>query len=121
MQRLFDGEVRAASITGSAPSARLSTHASNFSLVKRSVALAATVIDSIPNCRKQSASNARDGSLRPTKAVRAAAFRVKVVGSRVNEVPAKALSIGRGRLHFQNQLWGVRGIAESHKGPTKDA
>src|SRR6266700_1156486 len=91
MQRLFDGEERAASITASAPCPRLMTHASNFSFLRRSAAFAVTITVSIPNWRKPSDSNARAASSRPTSAVRAAAFRT--IGAGEKDV-AKALSIG---------------------------
>src|SRR5215469_4911146 len=106
MQRLFELEPRAASMTVSDPSARASTQASNFSLRMRSAAPVLTGIASIPNCRKHSASNTREGSLNPTNAALAAAFRVKGKGARV---VSKALSIGRGRLHFRNSLCGRPG------------
>src|SRR5277367_2795339 len=95
MQRLFDGELRAASMTGSMPSTRLTTHASNFSFTRRSVAVTGTGTHSMPNWRKDSASKARDGSSRPTNAVRVAAFRISDTGGRLSGV-AKALSIAIG-------------------------
>src|SRR5260370_39337205 len=91
MQRLFEGEERAASITASAPCPRLITQASNFSFLRRSAAFAVTITVSIPNWRKPSDSNARAASSRPTSAVRAAAFRT--IGAGGKDV-AQALSIG---------------------------
>src|SRR5580704_6987288 len=71
--RLLDGEVRAASIMGWAVGPSFKTQASNFSFCRRSGVLGMTTV-SMPNCRKQSASTARTGSLRSTRAARAAAF-----------------------------------------------
>src|SRR5215467_4392549 len=94
MQRLFELEPRAASMTVSDPSARASTQASNFSLRMRSAAPVLMGIASIPNCLKHSASSTREGSLNPTNAALAAAFRVTRKGARV---VSKALSIRSGK------------------------
>src|SRR5438477_3885749 len=91
MQRLLEGELRTESMTLSAPSARDITQASNFSLCRRSAALSVTCTASILNWRNDSAISARYGSLNPTKAARAAAFRV--MKGRGARVVAKALSI----------------------------
>src|SRR5580765_4308242 len=105
MQRLFDGDERAASITASAPSARLITQASNFSFFNRSAALAVTTTVSMPNCRNPSDSSARAGSFKPTSAVRAAAF--LGIGEGAKGI-AKALSIGFGEdSTFENHCGGV--------------
>src|SRR5213082_2317029 len=72
--RLFDGEVRTDSITGSASGRNDSTQASNFSLCMRSGTLPVMVTASIPNCLKQSDNRARVGSLISTRATRAEAF-----------------------------------------------
>src|ERR1700733_3989840 len=98
MQRLFEGETRADSITFSAPLPSGKTQASNFSLCKRSAALEVTTTVSMPNWRKHSASRAREESDRFTKAVRAAVFRrgtPKFVSGARTEA-AKDFSIGRG-------------------------
>src|ERR1700689_2825932 len=79
--RLLEGEVRAASIMASAPGARWSTQASNFSWRRRSAALAETSTVSMPNWRKHSVSRAREDSLRSTRAARAAAFLVGRTGA----------------------------------------
>ena len=55
--RLFDGDVRTASITACAPGPSLTTQASNFSLRRRSAALPVTMTASMPNCRKHSRQN----------------------------------------------------------------
>src|SRR5579872_3957765 len=91
-QRLFDGEERADSITTSAPSPRLRTQASNFSLCRRSAALAVMTMVSILNWRKHSESRAWDEGFNPTSAVRAADFRVVRIGAS-ERVVAKALSM----------------------------
>src|SRR5579862_5109306 len=101
MQRLLEGELRAASITASEVSTRGSTHASNFSLRMRSAALADTATVSIPNWRKHSLSNEREDSFKSTRAVRAEAFRREVPGKITgaeNAGTAKAFSMSRGRL-----------------------
>src|ERR1700722_15753111 len=98
MQRLFEGETRADSITFSAPLPRGRTQASNFSLCRRSAAFEVTTTVSMPNWRKHSASSARDESGRLTKAVRAAVFRKgapKFVSGARTEA-AKDFSIGSG-------------------------
>src|SRR5436309_6930752 len=69
--RLFEADVRAACITASASSTRLSTQASNFSLLIRSGALSLTTTVSTPNCLKQSESVIRADSFMPIKATRA--------------------------------------------------
>src|ERR1035437_5352316 len=108
MQRLFEGEDRAASITESAPSPRLSTQASNFSFFSRSAAFAVTTTVSMPNWRKPSASSAREGSSKPTSAVRAAAFRVRAGA----KVVVKALSIGEGKDSTFNTIVEAVAIVE---------
>src|SRR5271170_1545460 len=117
MQRLFDGDVRAASITVSAPSPRLSTQASNFSFFRRSAALAVTTTVSMPNWRNPSVNSVQAGWFKPTSAVRAAAFSVKGAGAKV---VAKALSMSRGRLHFRKPLWRQPPNFERHKGSTRE-
>src|SRR5437016_3029552 len=72
--RLFDGEVRTDSITGSASGRNDSTQASNFSLCMRSGMLPVMATASIPNCLKQSDKRERVGSLISTRATRAEAF-----------------------------------------------
>src|SRR5882762_6569300 len=88
--RLFDGEVRAASITACAAGPSFTTQASNFSLRRRSAAFSVTITASIPNWRKHSARMAWLPSLRSNMAMRAAAFLGRAMGARV--VP-RALSI----------------------------
>src|SRR5216684_1623186 len=90
--RLLEGEVRAASITVSAPLPRFSTQASNFSLRIRSAAFADITTVSIPNCRKHSASKVRAESFRSTRAARAATF---LMGEAEGRIGAKAFSMGR--------------------------
>src|ERR1700691_3072340 len=92
--RLLEGEVRAASISFSAPGARFTTHASNFSWRKRSAEPAEVTTVSIPNWRKHSVSKNRDDSFKSTKAARAAFLPVGV-GARA--VP-KAFCMMRDRL-----------------------
>src|SRR5580704_9822714 len=92
--RLFEGEVRAASITASAPGARLSTQASNFSRRRRSAALDDTITVSIPNWRKHSVSRNLADSFRSTRAARAVPF---LVGAGAKAVP-KAFSMGLGSI-----------------------
>src|SRR5579863_9036994 len=94
--RLFDGELRAASITASAPSPRFNTQASNFSRRKRSAAFDDIATDSMPYCRKHSTSSARADSFTSTSAVRAAAFRTRGAGGRTE---AKVFSMSRGMTH----------------------
>src|SRR5579862_3611829 len=98
MQRLLEGELRSDSITDSAPSARASTQSSNFSLWRRSAALAVIGMVSTLNCRKQSVRSARFDSFKPTNAARAADLRRMGRGA---GAVAKALCIGWGRLHFR--------------------
>src|SRR5581483_9713763 len=74
--RLFEAEVRAACITGSAPLLSFMTHASNFSRPIRAAASPLRGTTSIPNCLKHSVNMLRTGSCRSTKAARAALFRV---------------------------------------------
>src|SRR5579871_672399 len=90
MQRLFELELRAASMRVSVPSARAITQASNFSLRRRSAAPEFMVMASMPNCLKHSASSALEGSLNPTNAALAAAFRLMEKDVRV---VSKALSM----------------------------
>src|SRR5208282_2720195 len=94
MQRLLEGEMRAASITPAELSIKGSTQASNFSLLKRSAASTVTIVVSMANCRKHSDSRMQDCGSNPTRAARAAAFRVMGVGTRA---VAKALSIVEGK------------------------
>src|ERR1700728_2837541 len=114
MHRLLEGEERADSITASAPLPKLNTQASNFSLRRRSAASEEMTTVSMLNCRKHSASSAREGSFNPTSAVRAAALRTLGTGAKV---VAKALCIVEGRLHFQNPLWRRWPSLQRHKGP----
>ena len=88
--RLFDGEVRAASITACAAGPSFTTQASNFSLRRRSAAFSFTITASIPNCRKHSDRMAWLPSLRSTMAMRATTFLGWAMGARV--LP-RALSI----------------------------
>src|ERR1700680_4414699 len=103
-QRLFEGELRAASITASAPSPNPRTQASNFSLCRRSAASEDMTTVSILNCRKHSASRVLDDSFKPTSAVRAADLRT--VGARA-KVVAKALCIVGEHSTFQNHCGGA--------------
>src|ERR1700693_682088 len=82
--RLFEGEVRADSITASAPGARWSTQASNFSRRRRSAALDDPITVSIPNWRKHSVSRNLADSFRSTRAARAVPF---LVGAGAKAVP----------------------------------
>src|SRR5579872_80661 len=110
IMRLFEGDVRADSITALAGGANFTTHASNFSLVSRSAAFPDITTLSIPNCRKQSTRSPLAGSFRSTKAARAAAFRP--VESGVTDVP-KALSIG---AEYQNPFCSLPGcLAKANK------
>src|SRR5882724_8029621 len=111
-QRLLEGEVRAASMSGAELSFRLRTQASNFSLCRRSPDWLGIATVSMPNWRKHSASSVRDASLRSTNAARAVALR-GLLGGRT-----KAFSMSRGRLHFSKLLWNGRTWLERHKGPT---
>src|SRR5258708_32963023 len=72
--RLLEGEVRAASMTFSAPGTRLRTQASNFSRRRRSTAPNDTITVSMPNWRKHSVSRFLADSFRSTRATRAVAF-----------------------------------------------
>src|SRR5215469_5442611 len=101
MQRLLEVEQRAASITASEPSARASTQASNFSLRSLSAAPERMATASIPNCLKHSESKTRGGSLSPTNAALAAAFRVTGKGARV---VSKTLSISSGKSPLSNVI-----------------
>src|SRR5260370_786206 len=111
MQRLFEGELRAASITASAPSPRASTQASNFSFFRRSAAFEVTITVSIPNWRKPSDRSARAGSFKPTSAVRATAFRLGGAGTKF---VAKALSM-RGRLTFKTILEAIAMVEKTQR------
>src|ERR1700677_2974890 len=92
--RLLEGEVRAASMSVSAPGARLMTQASNFSWRRRSAEPAEVTTVSMPYWRKHSVSRARDDSFRSTRAARAAPF-LTGVGARA--VP-KDFSMGSGAV-----------------------
>src|ERR1700733_5370009 len=110
-QRLLERELRAASITSSAPLERLSTQASNFSLCRRSAALAVTDTVSIPNCRKHSFRRERCGSLKPTKAARAVFLRGRANGARTAATDfsiVKALSIVRGKTPLSKSIVAAR-------------
>src|ERR1700737_333480 len=72
--RLFEADVRTDSITAAASGASCNTQASSFSLCSRSGTFPVSTTDSIANCLKQSASKARPGSLRSTRATLAEAF-----------------------------------------------
>src|ERR1700693_5150670 len=61
-------------MTASAPGARLSTQASNFSWRRRSAALEDTSTVSMPNWRKHSLRRNLEDSLRSTRAARAPTF-----------------------------------------------
>src|SRR5579864_8291930 len=80
IQRLLEGELRAASITTSAPSVRCRTQAANFSLRRRSAASEDMTTVSMLNWRKHSTIKARAGSFKFTRAVRAADFLVTGAG-----------------------------------------
>src|SRR5579863_4725592 len=108
MQRLLEGELRSDSITDSAPFAKASTQASNFSLCRRSAALAVMGMVSTLNWRKHSVRSARFDSFKPTNAARAADLRRMGRGA---GTVAKALSIDWGRLDFRNTLWSLAGNA----------
>src|SRR5580693_10513897 len=101
--RLLEEEVRAASMTASAPEPRPITQASNFSWRRRSDALADTSTVSMPNWRKHSVSRAREDSFRSTRAARAAAFLVGEVNA--GAVP-KAFCMSGGRFfQYESLLW----------------
>src|ERR1700691_3563947 len=72
--RLLEGEVRTDSMTVSAPGARLSTQAANFSRFRRSGASALITTASMPNCLKHSDNRILPDSLISTRATRAEAF-----------------------------------------------
>src|ERR1700678_388392 len=99
--RLLEGEVRAASMTTSAPEPRRITQASNFSRNRRSAAPDDTITVSMPNWRKHSASSAREVSLRSTRATRAADFLVEVGAGAV----PKAFSMYGDRGSVRTRLW----------------
>src|SRR5579862_1101308 len=95
MQRLLEGELRSDSITDSAPSARASTQASNFSLWRRSAALAVIGMVSTLNCRKQSVRSARFDSFKPTNAWGMAELRTIGTGAGAK---AKDLYLDRAKM-----------------------
>src|SRR5438552_7832732 len=72
--RLFEGDRRAASITGSASRSICSTQASNFSFSSRVGKASLITTASIPNCLKQSDNREPVGSLILTRATRAEFF-----------------------------------------------
>src|ERR1700733_2111074 len=114
MSRPLEGEVRAASITASAPGPRLVTQASNFSWCRRWAAIKDTGMVSIPNCRKHSVSKELEGSSRSTKAARAAAFLVGRTGA--GAVP-KAFCIRSDDFQYVGLLWRAgRGIKRTLRG-----
>src|SRR5271168_4696390 len=120
--RLLEGEVRAASMTVSAPEPRLITQASNFSWRRRSAALDDTSTVSMPNWRKHSVSSAREDSFRSTRAARAAAFLVEEVNA--GEVPKAFCMLGASfpvrkfivarRERHGKTLRGRAGVQKSH-------
>jgi hypothetical protein len=81
IMRLFEGEVRADSMTSPADAVSFSTQASNFSRLKRSAASLPRMVVSIPNCRKQSEMTLLTGSLSSINAARAEARRLKGRGT----------------------------------------
>src|SRR2546422_5357326 len=108
--RLFEAEVRAACITASASVPRLSTQASNFSLLSRSGALSFTTTVSTPNCLKHSPSVIRADSLIPIKATRADAL--FVTGIEVTLDPrAEFMTVA---TYLTTQFW--RGFQDLAKG-----
>src|SRR5882724_10659629 len=80
--RLLEAEVRTDSITGTASGASCTTQASSFSPCNRSRTFPVITMASIPNCLKQSTSNARAGSLISTRATRAEFFLLRGGGAR---------------------------------------
>src|SRR5579864_3803747 len=114
-QRLLEGDLRAASITASAPLARGRTHASNFSLCRRSAALDDMTTVSIPNWRKHSASRVREESFRSTRAVRAVDFRVTGGGGRT--YADVFTMVGDNRI-LKVHSGAASGRLKEHKGPT---
>src|SRR5579862_1491909 len=116
MQRLLEVDLRADSMTSSAPLPRFRTQASNFSFRRRSAALAVTITVSMLNWRKQSVRTARFDSFSPTSAARAAVFRTNEMGARV---VAKALFIAIGEDDFQNDcasVWATRKVPKGQRG-----
>src|SRR6516162_1393010 len=105
--RLLEAEVRAASMTASAPGPRFTTQASNFSLRRRSAALPDMGTDSMPNCRKQSVRMERVESLRSIMAMRAAAFFFWGMGARA--VPKAFCIDGRGTKNARVLFWLANG------------
>src|SRR5581483_5376459 len=89
--RLLEGDVRAASMTSSAPGARCKTQASNFSDFRRSAIPPVMTTVSIPNWRKHSDKTVLAFSLRSTRAARAATF---LEGGRGASTEPRALSMG---------------------------
>src|SRR5579862_2557797 len=79
--RLFDADVRAASITLAAPPSRGMTQASNFSFANLAAASPFRATGSMPNWRKQSVRTVFAGSFRSTRAARAAAFLAGGIGA----------------------------------------
>src|ERR1700691_347775 len=93
-------------MTASAPGARWTTQASNFSWRRRSTDAAEVATVSMPNWRKHSDSKARDDSLRSTRAARAATFLVETVDARA--LP-KAFSMGSGPISSTKVILPCRG------------
>src|SRR6266480_4327005 len=107
--RLFEADVRAACITASASSTRLSTQASNFSVVSRSGALSLTTTVATPNCLKQSASVIRADSFMATKATRADARFVTGIETTLDP-RAEFMTVA---TYLTSQFWrGFQGLAK---------
>src|SRR5712691_1828745 len=81
--RLFEHEVRADSITASAPGPNFTTQASNFSLCKRSGISPVMTTVSMPNCLKQSDKTFLADSLISIRATRAKTFLLGGMGETV--------------------------------------
>src|ERR1051326_121032 len=112
--RLFDGEVRAVSRTGWAVGASFTTQASNFSFLRRSLAVPDRMTLSIPNCRKQSVKRPRTGSFRSTRAALAEDF-LPLLGRGETAVPM-AFSIGSLIPALQDPLCiPARALAKANK------
>src|SRR5580692_1212995 len=119
--RLLEGEVRAASMTISAPVPKGTTQASNFSWRTRSAAPEDRSTVSIPNWRKHSCSRAREESFKSTKATRAAAFLVRMGAGAVPKAfsmsgdrsPVRKFILARPRKDGKT-LRGRAGVQKSH-------